>query len=191
MTSLPRGEPDRDFVISGRLWNRLAEAVERSDRLAVAGGLELLERQGGRVLSLRTVQSGQWVFVQVTGQPLQIGGSGSGSGSISVTGPGKYSGVMLGARPGDIDYTSGVVLSDFGDISNAQACLIVNLPELITVEIGYPSRWLDRFTGAVLGVRGKSNSDGTPVVYVCFVPFVLASPTGCPGSSTADGSGSF
>jgi hypothetical protein len=200
MTSLPRADPGRDFVIGGQLWNRLADAVERADRLAVAGPLTMIERQGGRVLSLRPSASAvTGVIVEISSQPLVVGGSGGGSGStsgsITVSGSGKYSGWILGTRQGDVDYSSDISFADLADNTQKQPCLIVNVPEATAVYFGRtPSRWLDGFieggimSGYMPGVVGKPNSDGTPVVYVCFIPFVFASPTGCPTSS---GEGSF
>jgi len=200
MTSLPRADPDRDFVIAGRLWNCLADAVERADRLVVAGPLSMIERQGGRVLSLRpTPSAAAGVMVGVSDEPLEVGasggGSGSASGSVTVSGSGKYSGWILGTRLDDIDYSSDLSFADLANTDQRQACLVVNVPEAMAVAAGQtPSRWLEGLSdggflaGYLPGVLGKPNSDGTPVVYVCFIPFVFASPTGCPATS---GAGSF
>jgi hypothetical protein len=191
MTSLPRADSDGEFVITGRLWNRLAEAVERADRLMVGAPLSLIERQGGKLLTVGRVST-RGVVVQVTGAALNIASSGGSGGTVTVTGSGKYGGVILGDRAADIDYTSDLAVADFGSTASggSQQCLIVNLAELQMVEWGYtPSRWLDplidRVDYCLPGVLAKSNSDGIAVVYVCFIPYSIGSPVGCPSGSSS------
>ena len=72
MKDLPRTNEDL-VVLSGDVWNRLCDMVERSLKMSVGPGLSLIDMPGGRLLGLAREVGGRWIIV--TGSTQEPGHS--------------------------------------------------------------------------------------------------------------------